>query len=453
MKLKKKRDLIVKGNLYKVIFSIALPLMISTLIQRAYTLTDMYFMGRIGSNEVAALTFVDPIITAIMNMGLGLSVPMIAMVSQNIGAKMYEDAKKSIGNLLYVALVTSVAIAVLGLLFSTKFLRFLRLDGDLLTLGSAYLKVVLLGTIFTFINTCYISIKQAEGDSMHPLYLNIFSLALNIILNPILIFNMNLGIVGAALATILSKGILAIYGMFDVFTGSGLKIEKKHITITKDELKRILAIGLPAIITKMASPMGNMLINSHAVTYGPALLASVGLGNKINSLLFSLNSSLCATMTTITGQNLGNNNPDRVKEAVKKMAILSVILGVIGTFIILYFSDRIVKIFSSDTEVINTTKEFLRVTVPTVFMWGIYQIVSGVYQGSGFTKISMYITLIRLWIIRIPLIFILDYFIGKRSLWYSTAIATNAIGIVSIAFYLSDSWMKKNKYIYRRKII
>lgn len=94
MKFKKKRDLIIKGNLYKVILSIALPLIVSTVVQRAYTLTDMYFMGKIGSYEVAALTFVDPIITAIMNMGLGLSIPMIAMVSQSIGAKMYEDAKK-----------------------------------------------------------------------------------------------------------------------------------------------------------------------------------------------------------------------------------------------------------------------------------------------------------------------------------------------------------------------
>jgi len=447
MKFKKKRDLIVKGNLYKVILSIALPLMVSTLVQRAYTLTDMYFLGKIGSSEVAALTFVDPIITAIMNMGLGLSVPMIAMVSQNIGAKMYEEAKKSIGNLLSVALLTSVVIAVFGLIFSTKILELLRLKGELLHLGSSYLKVVLLGTIFTFINTCYISIKQAEGDSIRPLYMNVFSLILNLLLNPVFIFQMNMGIIGAALATILSKGLLALYGMWDVFTGSGLKIRREHITITKSEFKKILAIGLPAIITKMASPVGNMLINSHAVAYGPALLASVGLGNKINSILFSQNTSLCAAMTTITGQNLGNNNPERVREAVKKMTILSVILGVIGTFVILYFSDGIVRTFSSDTEVIATTKEFLKITVPTVFMWGVYQIITGVYQGAGFTKISMYITLIRLWVIRIPLIFILDYYIGGRSLWYSTAIATNAIGLVSVLFYMSGSWMKKNKYV------
>lgn len=326
-------------------------------------------------------------------------------------------------------------------------LGLLRLEGDLLYLGSSYLKIVLLGTIFTFINTCYISIKQAEGDSMRPLYLNIFSLVLNIILNPILIFSMNLGIIGAAIATILSKGILAGYGMYDIFMGSGLKIERAHLTITRSEFKKIVAIGLPAIIAKMASPIGNILINSHAVAYGPTLLASVGLGNKINSILFSMNTSLCAAMTTITGQNLGNNNPHRVKEAVKKMATLSVILGVIGTFTILYFSNSIVRTFSSDPEVISTTKEFLKVTVPTVFTWGVYQIVSGVYQGAGFTKISMYITLIRLWLIRIPLIFILDHFIGGRSLWYSTAIATNAIGVVSIIFYLSGSWMKKNKYV------
>ena len=447
MKYKENRDLIVNGNLYKVILSIALPLMVSTLVQRAYTLTDMYFLGKLGSSQVAALTFVDPIITAILNIGMGLSVPMIAMVSQSIGAKKYDDAKKSIGNLLHVALITSIIIAVFGFLFSTKILEYLRLQGNLLSLGSAYLKVVLLGTIFTFINTCYISIKQAEGDSMRPLYMNVTSLILNLLLNPIFIFQMNLGIVGAALATIISKCLLSLYGMWDIFTGSGLKIERKHLSITREEFSRILAMGIPAIITKMASPLGNMLINSHAISYGPVLIASVGLGNKINSILFSLNTSLCAAMTTITGQNLGNNNPERVREAVKKMAVMSLLLGVAGTFIILYFSDGIVKSFSQDIEVVTITKEFLRVTLPTVFMWGVYQIVSGVYQGAGYTKISMYITLIRLWVIRIPMIFILDSFIGGKSMWYSTAIATNAIGIVAIVFYLSGAWIKKNKYV------
>jgi len=447
MKYKKNRKLITEGNLYRVIFSIALPLMVSTLVQRAYTLTDMYFLGRLGSLQVAAITFVDPIITAILNMGLGLSVPMIATVSQSIGAQKYDTAKKSIGNLIYVAFITSLIIGVSGLLFSTAILKLLNLEGRLLSLSSDYLKVVLLGTIFTFINTCYISIKQAEGDSMKPLYMNVTALMLNILLNPIFIFQMNLGIIGAALATVLSKCLLSIYGIWDTFKGSGLKIEKKHLTINKEEFKRMVALGLPAIITKIASPLGNMLINSQALSYGPALIASVGLGNKINSIVFSLNSTLCTAMTTITGQNLGNKTPERIKEAFKKMLMLIFFLGTLGLSVVLLFSKEIVGLFSNDPEVIKTTTEFLRVTFPTVFMWGIYQAISGIYQGAGYTKISMYITLIRLWIIRIPLIFILAVFIGEKSLWYSTAIATNSIGVISIIFYLSNSWMKNNKYI------
>jgi putative MATE family efflux protein len=446
MKYIKNRKLIIEGSLYRVILAIALPLMISTLVQRAYTLTDMYFLGKLGSYEVAAITFVDPIINAILNMGMGLSVPMIATVSQSIGSKKYDNAKKSIGNLVYIALITSFVIGVFGLLFSTKILKLLNLQGKLLSLSAAYLKIVLMGTIFTFINTCYIAIKQAEGDSMRPLYMNLASLMLNILLNPIFIFHMNLGIVGAALATVISKCLLSIYGIWDTLNGSGLKVERKHITITRDEFKRMVALGLPAIITNMASPLGNMLINSQALSYGPALIASVGLGNKINSIIFSPNSSLCTAMTTITGQNLGNGTPERIREAFKKISMLIFFLGIIGVSVILYFSTEIVGSFSQDPKVISTTIEFLKVTLPTVFMWGIHQVVSGIYQGAGYTKISMYITLIRLWIIRIPLIFILNIFIGEKSLWYSTAIATNSIGIIAILFYFSNTWMKKNKY-------
>ena len=103
MKYKKNRDLIVNKSLYKVILKISIPLMIGGLIQRAYTLTDMFFMGKMGSIQVAALTFVDPIINGIMAIGMGLAVPMLSMVSQNIGAKNYDGAKKNIGNLIFLA--------------------------------------------------------------------------------------------------------------------------------------------------------------------------------------------------------------------------------------------------------------------------------------------------------------------------------------------------------------
>lgn len=448
MKLKGKRELIVNGNLYKVILVVALPLMVSELVQRAYTLTDMYFMGRLGSIQVAALTFVDPLINVILSVGLGLSVPMLAMVSQSIGAKNYDKAKESIGNLICLALILSLIIGVVGFSSSGKILSLLKIEGELLTTSTAYLKIVLFGTLFTFLNVCYTSIKQAEGDTMRPLYMNIASLMCNVILNPIFIFKMGLGIQGAAIATVISKFLLSAYGMYDLFhKGSGLKINKSHIRITKGQFINILILGLPAIITKCTTPSGHMVINTYAVKYGTHVLAAFGLGNKINSIFFSLSTSLSTTMTTVVGQNLGAGNIERVKSAVKKVTIMSLITGGIGTFIIIFFSEEILANFTSDPQVVKTAVEFFRVVTPTVLTWGIFQIVMGVYQGAGYTKISMLISMIRLWVMRIPLIIILDRFIGEKSLWYSMAVSNYTIGLICIAFYLSNTWQKKNKYI------
>lgn len=448
MKYKKHRDLIVNGSLYKVILKISIPLMISELIQRAYTLTDMYFMGRMGSIQVAALTFVDPVINAVMAAGMGLSVPMLSMVSQNIGSKNYEGARRSIGNLIFLASTLSLIIGLLGTFASHYILSALNVTGPLLHEGSSYLRIVLLGTFFTFINVCYLSVKQAEGDTLKPLYMNIASLAFNLLLNPIFIFRMDMGITGAAVATVISKGFLAAYGIYDLFyTGRGLKISREHLKISRGDFLRILALGIPAVITKSTSPIGNMLINSHAVGYGASVIAAVGLGNKVNSILFSLSTSLCATMSTITGQNIGAGNISRVKEAVKKMGVITILIGIAGSAVIIGFSDSILSIFTADPAVKELTKEFFIATTPTAVAWGIYQIVMGVHQGAGYTKISMYITVIRLWLMRIPLVFVLDRFIGARSLWYSTAVATNAIGVVAVLFYLSGIWERKNKYI------
>lgn len=448
MKYKKHRDLIVNGSLYKVILKISIPLMISELIQRAYTLTDMYFMGRMGSVQVAALAFVDPVINAVMAAGMGLSVPMLSMVSQNIGSKNYEGARRSIGNLVFLASVLSILIGLTGTFASHHILRALNVTGTLLQEGSSYLRIVLLGTFFTFMNVCYLSVKQAEGDTMKPLYMNIASLVFNLLLNPLFIFKMNMGITGAAVATVISKGFLAAYGIYDLFyTGKGLKISREHLKISKEDLVKVMALGIPAVITKSTSPIGNMLINSHAVGYGAAVIAAVGLGNKVNSILFSLSTSLCASMSTIAGQNIGAGNLQRVREAVRKMGVITILLGVTGSAVIIGFSDAILAVFTTDPAVVELTREFFIATTPTAVAWGIYQIVMGVHQGAGYTKISMYITVIRLWLMRIPLVFILDRFIGARSLWYSTAVATNAIGMVAVIFYLSGIWERKNKYI------
>lgn len=448
MKYKKNRDLIVNKSLYKVILKISIPLMIGGLLQRAYTLTDMFFMGKMGSIQVAALTFVDPIINGVMAIGMGLAVPMLSMVSQNIGAKNYKGAKKNIGNLIFLASILSVFIGLAGIFLSDPILKILNAHGVLLTESSRYLKIILWGTFFTFINVCYLSIKQAEGDTMKPLYLNTASLCLNLLLNPILIFQMNLGIGGAAIATVVSKGFLTLYGIYDLFyKGKGLRISQKHLKISKKDFLYILALGIPAVITKSTSPLGNMLINSYAVDYGSSVIAAVGLGNKINSILFCLGTSLSAAMTTIAGQNIGAGKVKRVEEAVKKLGIMSILIGISGSVIIILFSDNILSFFTTDPSIKKLTKEFFVATTPTAVAWGISQIIMGVHQGAGYTKISMYITIIRLWLLRIPLVFILGIFVGERSLWYSTAISTNAIGVISILFYLSGLWKKKNKYI------
>ena len=152
-------------------------------------------------------------------------------------------------------------------------------------------------------------------------------------------------------------------------------------------------------------------------------------------------------MTTIVGQNIGANNYDRVREAVRKTSILSVIIGIIGSFCVIYFSHEIITSFTNDSEIISTAKTFFKVVTPTVITWGLFNIVLGVYQGAGFTKISMIISMIRLWGLRIPLVFILDLFIQSQALWYSMAISNYLIGVVSILFYRSNLWEKKNKLI------
>lgn len=444
----KKRDLIINGNIYKLILLISIPLMISELIQRTYTLSDIYFLGKLGTTEVGALSFVNPIINAIGAIGNALAVPILAIISQSIGRKDYEGAKKNIGNMIVLTTILSLILSIIGISTSKYILVLFKAKGDLLIEGNLYLRIALVGTFFTFINICYISIKQAMGDTMRPLLMNIVSLFLNLILNPIFIFKLGMGIEGAAISTVISKGVLGIYGLYDLLIkDNGLKVERRHFSLDKAEIKRVLTLGLPSIVTRIAPSLGNVVINSYAIGFSTVAVASLGLGNRINSIVFSLSSSLCASMTVLAGQNIGAGNIPRVRLAVRRLLALSLLISFIGCSVIIGFSDQILKVFTKDPLVIETTKRFFLFVTPTVFGWGIFQIVMGVYQGAGYPRITMYLSSSRLWLIRVPFIVIFTKIIGEDALWVSTSIATGIISIVCIIIYRSNTWTKKNKHM------
>lgn len=445
MKIKKQREAILKGNMYRVIISLSLPIMLNNLIQTVYNFTDAYFVSRIGGTQVAALTFVWPIIFLVLAFGMGIGIAGTAMISQYIGGDNMDSAEETAGQILSFSLIISLVLGIIGYLASPYIIKLMGASGELFSESNNYLKIIFMCSPFIFMTFSYSSIKNAEGDTFSPMIISLISVVINIILDPIFIFVFDLGIIGAGYATLLARMISTIIIIFKLFKrNQGIKIKIKNLYLTSSIIKEIVKIGLPASMGHSITAFGFVILNMLVVKFGTDTLAALGIGNRINSVLFMPAMGIGNAVTSIAGQNIGANNYSRVKETVIKSSILSLVYSIIGTGTLILTKTSIARFFTDNPVILSKSTHYLLFVALSVPFMGIFWILLGLFQGSGHTVLSMTLSLSRLWAIRLPGIFILSRFfsMSEEAIWYSIFFSNVIISFVAVIIYFTGSWKK-----------
>ena len=217
MKSSENTELILHGNLYKAIMYLAVPIVLNSFIQTVYNLTDTYWLGKIGSDPMAAITLVSPVQNIIINVGSGITVAGSVLISQNIGAGKKDNARSMANHLFICAVVFSVVLSLLCVILTPAIVGWLGAEGDVFDMAVTYLRIVVSDMIFLFTINIFTSVSQAQGNSVLPMFLNLFGIALNMILDPIFMVVLSWGVAGVALATLLSKvpcALVAVYILF-----------------------------------------------------------------------------------------------------------------------------------------------------------------------------------------------------------------------------------------------
>jgi putative MATE family efflux protein len=287
---------------------------------------------------------------------------------------------------------------------------------------------------------------QSEGNTVTPTVFAGVSALLNMILDPLFIFTFGLGVVGAAYATLLSKGLLAIIAIYFMFSGKTyVKPNFKNFKFDLHILKRCMKIGLPSSIGQSGSAIGFMVLNFFVTSYGTATLAAFGMVNRITSLVSQPAMGIGAALVAIVGQNIGANQMKRVKEAFWKSFILAFSLGAIGCIILLWKDTEIIHFFirsTDDDEVIRQSIHFLGYLAYSMPLMGIFSVYTGIFQGSSHTKYAMAMEIGRLWAIRLPMILLFKHFttIGETGIWFSMSFSNLIICIYAMTIYVRGKW-------------
>jgi len=450
----RKKYLILKDkSVYKGLIFLAIPVMLNNFIKTIHDIVDMYFVSEIkgfGTSPIGSISVTFPVIFTFISLGMGLGIAGTALISQFVGANQLEDAKKYATNLVILSLIIGIALNIFAFFGSPAIMQMMGTKGYILEHSSKYLRIRSFELPALFLFFAYTSIRQASGDTVSPVVLGVITIVLNIILSPIFILDtidlkiiefagLGLGVSGAAYATVISYLVLLPILFWKLLKSSdGITVGLEYVKMEYNVAKELIQTAIPASLGQSFTAIGFIVMTSFIISYGDDTVAAFNVSNRISSLILHPAMALGGILSAYVGQNIGNLNIERAKEAFKKAMILGVLLMSVGAALILNYREALASIFIKDSPfALELAVEYLFFLLIGLPLMAIFQTFIGVYNGTGNTKYTFYLGVTRLWLLRIPLILIFKEFtdLGSSGIWYAMILSNFVISIVGFVFY------------------
>lgn len=415
-------------KMIKVLMNLSLPATVAMIVNALYNIVDTIFIGRgIGYLAIGGLAVAFPIQMVIMAIAQMVGIGAASIVSRCLGAKDFERADHVAGNSFLSVGVFGVMICVLGLIFINPLLRIFGATDILLPYAKEYLQVILIGSIYFPFAVSTNSLVRAEGNANVAMFSMLIGTILNIILDYIFIFPLDMGVRGAALATILSQSASVIYLLFYMYGGkSNLKVKLHHLKPDWEIIQETLAIGFPSFARQVSGSVVAIIMNNSLAFYGGEMAISIyGIINRVIMFLFMPLFGVVQGMQPIAGFNYGAKRFDRVKEVVKLSIIVTTVLATIGTLFGELFPSFIIGLFNDDPELIRNGAYALRLIIFMVPIVGFQIVGATFFQSVGKAMPSLLLTLSRQVLFLTPLVLILPriFGLGLLGIWLAAPIA------------------------------
>jgi putative MATE family efflux protein len=437
-------------------FRLAWPIVVTELLQVAYNVADTLWLGRLSADAVAAISLAFPLIFLLLSIGGGFTVAGSTLVAQYTGADSERSAGKVAGQTLAFVTIVATVLGVAGYVTTDAMLGLLPSQADtaaqVIPLASAYMEVFFLGVPFLFGFFVFSALMRGYGNTKTPMRIMAISVVLNVVLDPILIFGWfgapALGVEGAALATIISRGVATVLGIYVLYaTGVGPTVRLSHFVPDLSYVREIVRVGVPAALEQSTAALAFIFLTAIVVQFAPPVVAAYGLGNRLVSLVFLPAMGLGRATNTMVGQNLGAGKPDRAEAAVWLAAkVAAGVLFVAGVFAAL-FPEPIVSVFmTTGTEAAAQTivygSEYLRIRAIEFAFIGILQVVLGAYRGAGNTKLALGFSLLSLWVGRVIPVYYLTFELGwgPAGIWWGMALGNMVGSIAAVAWFTRGTW-------------
>jgi putative MATE family efflux protein len=441
----KNRDLI-NCPIWSTLFLLAAPIVLGMAMQTGFNLIDTFFIGMLGSEELAAIGVTFPVVFIFIAIAAGLQVGSTALISQAIGAGKKKRASNVAEHSLVIGVVVGIAIAVLGVLFSPPLFSFMGVHGDVLAMTIQYANLIFFGFVFLFIGFISQGIIQAGGDTVTPTRNLFIAIVINIILDPILIFGIGpfpaLGLVGAGIATVFSRLVGALLNIWHVFAGkAAVKIEPKCFSPELSIFSRIIKIGFPSSVSHSINSIGMILLMGMVGAFGTAAIAAFGVGIRLESLAILPVIGLLSALIPFIGQNLGAGRTDRAIRATSIASYAVILFMLVFSALWFFVPQAIYSPFTSDPNVLRIGSSYFRIISFGYVFLGLSFILGAAFQAAGKTTLQMLINAAR-WLFTIVLAYLLVSGYGIEGIWIGFPIGNLAAFLISLVILKSGFWLK-----------
>lgn len=437
-----------KEKTYKLLFKFSLPAIVGLLVNAAYNIIDSIFVGQgVGELALAGVSVTFPLITTYMAFVMLVGMGATSLISIRLGEQKSEEAEEIMANSFILFLIIGFFLTFLGLAYLEPILIFFGASAEVLPLASDYTKIILSGSTFLALGTGMNNFIRAEGNPKTAMFTMLIGAVTNIILDYLFIFIFNLGIKGAAAATVISYAVNSIWVMHYFLSGkSQLKLKKEHFKLKTPLVKTILMVGFPTFVLQVTASLQQLILNKSLAFYGGDMaLASIGIIMSITAILVMPAMGISQGAQPIVGYNHGAKRYDRVKEVLTLSILSATGIVSIGFLISKVWPVQIVTIFNTNPELIDMTVYGMGIFFKFLPLIGMQMISASYFQAVGKPRQATLLSLSRQVLIFIPVLIILPKYYGLEGVWYSGPLSDlGAFVITSLWLWFEIRQLSKN---------
>ncbi|GIV62220.1 MAG: MATE family efflux transporter [Rhodothermaceae bacterium] len=439
-----------EGSLGRAILLLSVPMVLEMFMQAVFEVADIFFVGRLGADAVAAVGLAASLVILVFAVGIGLSMAAAAMVARRIGERDPEGAAAAAVQALAVSLVFSLPVAALGIGYAPELLRLMGATEHVVAAGTGY-TAVLLGTNTTILFLFLINaIFRGAGDAALAMRALWLANVLNIVLDPLFIFGWGpfpeLGVTGAAVATAVGRGIGVGYQCHALLRGrSRIRIRRHHLRPDPGVIRRLLRVSGTGILQYLIGTASWLGVIRIIATFGSAAVAGYTIAVRV--IIFALLPSwgLGNAAATLVGQNLGAKKAERAARAVWITAFVNTAFLGLVALAIQFVATPLVMLFTTDPAVIPYGTACLRIVSYSYVFWAFGMVVVQAFNGAGDTDTPTWINLVCFWLIQIPLAYLLarPLEMGPNGVFAAIAIAQAILAVLGVLAFRQGRWKRK----------